>query len=246
MGIPADTGPADESDGVRAGARFPSAKQLARMSAEEPETESRGWEVEESRSAGRPSGARFPSDQQLDRHTGSGDASWPEPADLPEPAAGTTSESTGPDAIPTEPVMTPVRRATGRPPAQRRSAEGHRPAEEPDEVAGPRVRPYVLTGGRTQSVYELRLETMVSLRSDAKWEGTALNAEYQPVRALCATPRSVAEVAANLTVPIGVARVLLSDMADLGLMHIHGTERTAEGRPPMALMRRVLDGLQRL
>jgi hypothetical protein len=49
-----------------------------------------------------------------------------------------------------------------------------------------------------------------------------------------------------LSVPLGVARVLLSDMAELGLVHIHGTERTAEGRPPMALMRRVLDGLQRL
>src|SRR6187399_2768902 len=136
---------------------------------------------------------------------------------------------------------------------------GHGPAHEPvravrvgnpvdqlNEIAGPRVRPYVLTRGRTHSVFELRLETMVSIRADAKWEGTALSAEYQPVRALCVTPLSVAEVAANLSVPIGVARVLLSDMAELGVMHIHGTERTAEGRPPMALMRRVLDGLNRL
>lgn len=136
---------------------------------------------------------------------------------------------------------------------------GHGPADEParrvrvggriegpDDAAGPRVRPYVLTRGRTHSVYELRLETMVSLRGDAKWEGAALSAEYQPVRALCRSPLSVAEVAAKLAVPIGVARVLLSDMAELGLMHIHGTERTAEGRPPMGLMRRVLDGLNKL
>lgn len=136
---------------------------------------------------------------------------------------------------------------------------GHGPADEPvrgvrvgsranelEDVAGPRVRPYVLTRGRTHSVYELRLETMVSLRADAKWEGAALSTEYQPVRALCRSPLSVAEVAAKLSVPIGVARVLLSDMAELGLMHIHGTERTAEGRPPMGLMRRVLDGLNKL
>lgn len=136
---------------------------------------------------------------------------------------------------------------------------GHGKADEPvrgvrvggrsseiDEAVGPRVRPYVLTRGRTHSVYELRLETMVSLRADARWEGAALGAEYQPVRALCRTPLSVAEVAARLAIPIGVARVLLSDMAELGLMHIHGTERTAEGRPPMGLMRRVLDGLYKL
>lgn len=115
-----------------------------------------------------------------------------------------------------------------------------------EDIDGPRVRPYVLTGGRTQASYELALETMVSLRADGNWTGPALNTEYQPVRVLCRTPQSVAEVAASLSVPLGVARVLISDMAELGLLHIHGTERTAEGRPPMALMRRVLDGLQRL
>ncbi|GHF56100.1 hypothetical protein FHX82_002359 [Amycolatopsis bartoniae] len=116
----------------------------------------------------------------------------------------------------------------------------------PGDDAGPRVRPYVLTRGRTQSTYELALETMVNVRADARWTGAALNSEYQPVRAACRRPVSVAEVAATLSIPLGVARVLLSDMAELGLLHIHGTERTAEGRPPLALMRRVLDGLQRI
>lgn len=49
------------------------------------------------------------------------------------------------------------------------------------------------------------------------------------MRAACRRPVSVAEVAATLSIPLGVARVLLSDMAELGLLHIHGTERTAEG-----------------
>lgn len=117
---------------------------------------------------------------------------------------------------------------------------------ETEDAIGPRVRPYVLTKGRTQSTYELALETMVNVRADARWTGPALSAEYQPVRALCRKPVSVAEVAATLSIPLGVVRVLLSDMAEMGLLHIHGTARTAEGRPPMALMRRVLAGLQRL
>ncbi|MTD57644.1 DUF742 domain-containing protein [Amycolatopsis pithecellobii] len=166
-----------------------------------------------------------------------------------------------------DPAETPVRARTGAwfPPGQQLETfdepeSRHRwPEREPgarlprfgedvaaEDVNGPRVRPYVLTRGRTQATHELALETLVNVRADARWTGVALNSEYQPVRALCAHPVSVAEIAAKLSVPLGVVRVLLSDMAELGLLHIHGTARTAEGRPPMALMRRVLAGLQRI
>ncbi|HVV09708.1 DUF742 domain-containing protein [Amycolatopsis sp.] len=212
MGFPAEGNSAEEPVVVRAGARFPSAKQLEKYADEQlapgPALEKRYPE--------RPSGARFPTERQLGRYA---EDEPPEPVAQPEP--------------PPQPVPSP--RPRPRPPEQ---------FEQEDD--GPRVRPYVLTKGRTQSAYELALETMVSLRADARWSGPALNSEYQPVRALCAVPQSVAEVAAGLAMPLGVARVLLSDMAELGLLHIHGTARTAEGRPPMNLMRRVLDGLQRL
>jgi hypothetical protein len=180
-------------------------------------------------------GARFPTEKQLEMF------------DQPEPEAPEQE----PEA--SQPKPSP------RPRAESRAESYQWPSREPaaplprfdddldaEDAVGPRVRPYVLTKGRTQSNYELALETLVNVRADAKWIGAALNSEYQPVRALCLQPVSVAEVAANLSIPLGVARVLLSDMAELGLLHIHGTERTAEGRPPMALMRRVLDGLQRL
>ncbi|HJQ44822.1 MAG TPA: DUF742 domain-containing protein [Amycolatopsis sp.] len=220
MGLPADDGAADQPSVARAGARFPSAKALDRYS-DEPMRVPRGERHESTQS--RPTGARFPTEKQIpDR----------EPEEQPtEPAL---------PAPPPEPVMKPS--PVPRPRPQPRFDEGVA-AEDAD---GPRVRPYVLTGGRTQARYELALETMVSLRADGNWSGPALGSEYQPVRMLCRRPQSVAEVAAALSVPLGVARVLISDMAELGLLHIHGTERTAEGRPPMALMRRVLDGLQRL
>lgn len=203
---------------VRAGARFPSAKYLGPPTADTPAQPPRAEDHADNRS--RPAGARFPTEKHLEKFI------EPEPAPEPEPDLGEQ----------TEPALMPVPRP--RP----QYAED----AEPEEPLGPRVRPYVLTRGRTQSSYELALETMVSVRADALWDGMALGSEYQPVRMLCAVPQSVAEVAATLSVPLGVARVLLSDMAELGVLHIHGTERTAEGRPPMALMRRVLDGLQRL
>ena len=39
----------------------------------------------------------------------------------------------------------------------------------------------------------------------------------------CRTPRSVAEIVAALRVPLGVARVLISDAADAGLVTVHKT-----------------------
>lgn len=123
--------------------------------------------------------------------------------------------------------------------------EVHRIAEE---VPAQRtlVRPYVLTRGRTQSRRNLAIEALVSTRAGAHWNGARITGEFRSVRTLCHRPRSVAEVAATLSVPLGVARVLLDDMADQGLVTIHDTKVRTDGRPAVALMERVLHGLRRL
>lgn len=108
------------------------------------------------------------------------------------------------------------------------------------------VRPYVLTRGRTQSRRHLAIEALVSTRAGAHWNVARLTGEFRSVRSLCHHPRSVAEVAATLSVPLGVARVLLDDMAEQGLITIHDSRVSADGRPAMALMERVLHGLRRL
>lgn len=108
------------------------------------------------------------------------------------------------------------------------------------------VRPYVLTRGRTKSRRHLAIEALVSTRAGAHWNGARLSGEFRSVRTLCHHPLSVAEVAARLSVPLGVARVLLDDMADQGLVTIHDTRVSVDGRPAVALMERVLHGLRRL
>ncbi|MGW4521020.1 DUF742 domain-containing protein [Amycolatopsis sp. NPDC004378] len=108
------------------------------------------------------------------------------------------------------------------------------------------VRPYVLTRGRTQSRRHLAIEALVSTRAGAHWNGARIAGEFRSVRTLCRHPRSVAEVAATLSVPLGVVRVLLDDMAEQGLVTIHDTRVNTEGRPAVALMERVLHGLRRL
>ena len=75
---------------------------------------------------------------------------------------------------------------------------------------------------------------------------TTLPVEHRAVAELCEQTRSVAEVAALLSVPLGVARVLLGDMAGLGVVTVHQNASSAGNTPDLALMERVLSGLRRL
>jgi hypothetical protein len=108
------------------------------------------------------------------------------------------------------------------------------------------VRPYAWTGGRTRPAYELAIETLISLGPQGRDPNHIRQYEHRAVADLCREPRSVAEVAALLKLPLGVARVLLGDMASQGTVVVHQTASTSEEGPDRALMERVLSGLRRL
>ncbi len=108
------------------------------------------------------------------------------------------------------------------------------------------VRPYAWTGGRTRPVYQLDLETLISLGPQGRDPNGVRQYEHRAVADLCREPRSVAEVAALLKLPLGVARVLIGDMASQGTVVVHQTASTSEEGPDRALMERVLSGLRRL
>ncbi|KUO14756.1 DUF742 domain-containing protein [Streptomyces dysideae] len=128
-----------------------------------------------------------------------------------------------------------------------------------------RVRPYSLTGGRTRFGHVLLVETFVAAL-DAPEErkeltgGTAraigsgggslatrVMPEMRAIVELCRRMRTVAEIAALLRMPLGVVRVLLSDLADQGKIRVYGTGTGhGTGRPDRALLERVLSGLRRL
>jgi hypothetical protein len=108
------------------------------------------------------------------------------------------------------------------------------------------VRPYAWTRGRTKSGFDLAIETLVSTSPQGRAKLGMLQMEHRSVADLCEEPRSVAEVAALLSIPLGVARVLLGDMAGLGVVTVHQTASSAGNLPDLALMERVLSGLRRL
>jgi len=106
------------------------------------------------------------------------------------------------------------------------------------------VRPYSWTGGRTAPRVALTIETLVS--ATGRPPDPVARPEHRTVLGLCATPRSVAELAALLKMPLGVARVLLGDLAAAGSVVVHRTAGSADAAPDVALMQRVLTGLRRL
>jgi hypothetical protein len=121
-----------------------------------------------------------------------------------------------------------------------------RPAGNGDsEAPAAAVRAYVWTGGRTRSHYNFEVETLVTAAEQAGAAGDVTQPE-QAVLELCREPVSVAEVAALLAMPLGVTKVLLGDMADRGLIVVHGTTSGADDALATGLMERVLTGLRRL
>jgi len=111
---------------------------------------------------------------------------------------------------------------------------------------GSLVRPYTKTGGRTRSDYDLAIEALVSTSDRGKAPDAAVRPEHRSICGLCLDTRSVAEVAAHLRLPLGVARVLIGDMAGMGLVLIHQSGMVVGDRPSIDFMERVLSGLRRL
>jgi hypothetical protein len=179
--------------------------------------------------------------------------------------ASIQSDHRPPASPPPDPGIGPIGARFGPYSARRAGDDPHDPGYDPDEPAWPAplprtqparaqpppeslpseshvlIRPYARTGGRTRPAHDLAIEALV--RTAPAAPGRSLSREHRAVANLCVHPRSVAEVAALLRIPLGVARVLLGDLATDGTVVVH---RTSHLPPDLALLGRVLTGLRRL
>ena len=119
------------------------------------------------------------------------------------------------------------------------------PAFAVPEQSSSLVRPYAVTGGRTKPSYQLQIEAMVSASHYEARDLSVLSPECQSILGFCRDWRSVAEISAVLRMPLGVARVLVGDMAMEGLVRVHQADH-GHGRPDLNLLERVLSGLRKL
>ncbi len=108
------------------------------------------------------------------------------------------------------------------------------------------VRPYALTRGRTRPAGEaLDLIAIITAVRGARPDPMELGPEHLAVLRLCRLPASVADLAADLDLPLGVVRILLGDLSQQRLISIHHPIPPAR-LPDPRVLREVVDGLRRL
>lgn len=111
---------------------------------------------------------------------------------------------------------------------------------------GPVVRPYAITGGRARPRHDdLEVEALVSTTLTGKIV-PYLSYERRAIIRLCEDVQSLAEISARLDIPLGVARVLVTDMADEGLVAVHRPSALMGEHPDLSLLERVLYGLRNI
>lgn len=123
---------------------------------------------------------------------------------------------------------------------------------ERDEPTGALVRPYAVTRGRTRPKLEIALEALVETTVRGRGTGTGRGggSEHQYIAAMCDGGRvqSLAEIAARMQLPLGVARVIVADMASDGLVAVYEPTSLEDETDAVGteLLERVLSGLRRL
>jgi hypothetical protein len=125
------------------------------------------------------------------------------------------------------------------------------PAGADDEADGDTyaVRPYAVVGGRTRtaSVNQLPVETLV--QSFGGHDAIGLTPERRRILELTAQQfLSVAELSAHVHLPVGVMRILITDLSDAGKLRIHQatSSTTSDPATSLSVLESVLNGISSL
>ncbi|HEY8451911.1 MAG: DUF742 domain-containing protein [Micromonosporaceae bacterium] len=109
------------------------------------------------------------------------------------------------------------------------------------------IRPYAVTRGRTEPARDIAIEAVLVTTPRGRQEAAFAGRDKQMIAALCdSQPLSLAEIASHMRVPLGVARVLVADMAAEGLLTLHNPTVHEGYEDRMELLERVLSGLRKL
>src|ERR1700689_1901858 len=115
-----------------------------------------------------------------------------------------------------------------------------------DREAGPVVRLYALTKGRTRPSggASFGLIGVVGATGDRPSEPFRLGPEHRRILGVCRRPVPIVDLASEIDLPVGVVRVLLGDLTGQGLLRVASSQR--QPIPDQSLLRMVLDGLESL
>jgi hypothetical protein len=112
---------------------------------------------------------------------------------------------------------------------------------DPDPRDDPMVRPFMLTGGRTQPLHDgLRIETLLHAAPAAL--SAPLRFEARRIVELCQVPMAMADLAVALRVPLGVVRVIVADLVTEGYLRLEDQL----GELPISVIERIRDRVRAL
>jgi Protein of unknown function (DUF742) len=109
-------------------------------------------------------------------------------------------------------------------------------------IGGTRIRPFMVTSGRTTGATEIAVEAQVVNTPHGQTAVDTLTFEYRDIVSLCEEPLAVAEIAARLSLHLGVIRVLVSDLKQQGMVTTFEPEVDAADDVEMIV--RVINGLR--
>ena len=115
-----------------------------------------------------------------------------------------------------------------------------------DRDAGPVVRPYALTKGRTlpSGGASFGLIDVVVAISERQPQFLRLGPEHRRILSLCRRPTPIVDLTSEIDLPLGVVRVLLGDLTSEGMVQVLATQK--QPVTDERLLRMVLDGLESL
>lgn len=122
--------------------------------------------------------------------------------------------------------------------------------DDHDEPAGALVRPYAVTRGRTRPRVDVAMEALVETTDRGRQYIALIGREQQVIASLCdGNLQSLAEISARMRMALGVAKVLVADMAAEGLLAVYeptSLDNNSNDAVGTELLERVLSGLRRL
>jgi hypothetical protein len=115
-----------------------------------------------------------------------------------------------------------------------------------DQEAGPIVRPYAVTRGRTlpSSSVSFGIIDVVVATGERPPDHFRPGPEHRRILSLCRRPTPVVDLTSDIDLPLGVVRVLLGDLVNEGMLRVASAQR--QSVPDQSLLRMVLDGLESL
>jgi hypothetical protein len=119
--------------------------------------------------------------------------------------------------------------------------------DDPEDPRGQLIRPYTVTRGRTEPTGDIAIEAVLVTSRRGRQEAAFAGQDKHLIADLCdGRALSLAEIAAHIQLPLGVARVLVADMAADGMLTLHTASGNENYEERLQLLEKVLSGLRKL